>query len=1215
VAKRYVLKIVTALALSAALSGANGQTLPAPQFGIVPNGSYESYHVDTVNMDTGNDIIKIPLFSLPQLGKLSLSFSIVANATMWEPEAICASDIPSCYYAFTIASPVYGGNTYFVGPAVGPAIVPDNFPTVSPTQYKSALICPRYGRSTPQCSNYYSEFWTVYDSTGGSHAMYYDSRDSDLSKFPNLRTTDGSGFLYQSGLDDASKLWSKFSGTAVLIDSHGVQNQWKYQYGSTGAPVIQTDPDGNKITTTYVAASPFYGGMQYADTVGRVVLPMEQATSSTTGCPNLPGAYQPAVSSSKWQVPGPNNTTSTYLICNTSIYVRTNFFGCGQSCGFVSGQNEDYNDVWSSYNEDYAIYNAIQSIVLPDGTYWGFVYDAADPNNSSDIGHYATLSRLIFPEGGSIAYSYTALEGPGGCNLIPGYGPMVLTARQVSDANGHTYLPWQYLIGNGSAYGNESIDPNQNSTTYQYSWPSPSVWGCGHDLETSRTTSLRSVNTTYQITPAPLASDADSDTDDVSYGNALPTAVTTTLDPGISTTTTTGYDTSSITAIMPSCFEFFDFDNSQYECGAPISSDAPVPVTLSLSIPTSTSITDYSSSVISNNTIKYAWQDSPYSYYFITNELDAPDVVNTFNGASRVFSVAQTATTLDERAYLGTPGAAPGHPTTVFRPDVEGSVVTHTAWTAKGMVDHTVDANGNTDAQYTYGPSPCSSAYLTPPPPLTNPPPPPPNFQGLYPTAITNALGQTTQYTWDCNTGQVASVTDPNNVTTNYFYNDPRGRLTQIQSAVGTPAERWTTYSYPSKTEIDVAQDQSNKGDQILHWSAIVDGLGRQIQQNLPNGSEVRTTYDGMDQVVSKSNPFFPLTDSPVYTYFSYDALGRMTKQTAPDGSQRTWTYSGNATTATDEAGNATTSYTDALGRLTKVVEPGGLTTLYTYDALNNLTGVSQLGNGADAPRVRSFTYDSLSRLLCASNPENSTAACPATATSIYTPGTTGYSYDFNGNVLSKTDARSVTTNYTYDWLNRVLTKTYSNAPAGSNASCYQYDTSSNGIGHMAAEWTAASCSGTSPASGSQTSRVFTAYDPAGRLLSEQQCTLGHCTASIPSSCPNAVSGQTYCYDLAGNLTWYAAGVPNIPTLGTAGLSFTQLFDTANQLSGVGSSWMDATHPMALFIADTANGYTAAGALQNATFGKSLSPTPPTILLNKTYDNRLRVTGEMVYHP
>ena len=65
--------------------------------------------------------------------------------------------------------------------------------------------------------------------------------------------------------------------------------------------------------------------------------------------------------------------------------------------------------------------------------------------------------------------------------------------------------------------------------------------------------------------------------------------------------------------------------------------------------------------------------------------------------------------------------------------------------------------------------------------------------------------------------------------------------------------------------------------------------------------------------------------------------------------------------------------------------------TLYTYDALGNLLRVEQNGDTTDDStqwRIRTFTYDSLSRLLTANNPES---------------GTITYSYDADGNLLQKT--------------------------------------------------------------------------------------------------------------------------------------------------------------------------------------------------------------------
>ncbi len=87
----------------------------------------------------------------------------------------------------------------------------------------------------------------------------------------------------------------------------------------------------------------------------------------------------------------------------------------------------------------------------------------------------------------------------------------------------------------------------------------------------------------------------------------------------------------------------------------------------------------------------------------------------------------------------------------------------------------------------------------------------------------------------------------------------------------------------------------------------------------------------------------------------------------------------------------------DGLGRLTAVLEPNvakapGIETDYGYDALDNLSGVTQVGDPlVEAPVMRSFSYDGMSRLLTATNAES---------------GTTTYGYDANGNVTSKVDAR-----------------------------------------------------------------------------------------------------------------------------------------------------------------------------------------------------------------
>ena len=148
---------------------------------------------------------------------------------------------------------------------------------------------------------------------------------------------------------------------------------------------------------------------------------------------------------------------------------------------------------------------------------------------------------------------------------------------------------------------------------------------------------------------------------------------------------------------------------------------------------------------------------------------------------------------------------------------------------------------------------------------------------------------------------------------------------------------------------------------------------------------------------------------------------------------------------------------------------PGvAMQTLYSYDALGNLLCVEQHGNlsgtGCSAPassdatspwRVRRFTYDSLSRLLTASNPESNTAK-DTNGNPIRVP--TVYAYDADGNLLQKTSpapnqtgTATQTISYCYDSLHRATGKAYSaqSCPLASPVVTYTYDQGTNGIGRL----------------------------------------------------------------------------------------------------------------------------------------------------------------------
>jgi len=116
---------------------------------------------------------------------------------------------------------------------------------------------------------------------------------------------------------------------------------------------------------------------------------------------------------------------------------------------------------------------------------------------------------------------------------------------------------------------------------------------------------------------------------------------------------------------------------------------------------------------------------------------------------------------------------------------------------------------------------------------------------------------------------------------------------------------------------------------------------------------------------------------------------------------------------------------------------------------------------------VRRSTYDSLSRLLTAKNPES---------------GTVTWSYDSDSKVLTKTDARGIAITYGYDALDRVTGKTYSNNDAPVT---YFYDQISynglaiaNGVGRQ---------TGMADASG----QTAWSFDVMGRALSERRTIQG----------------------------------------------------------------------------------------------------------------------------
>ena len=321
-------------------------------------------------------------------------------------------------------------------------------------------------------------------------------------------------------------------------------------------------------------------------------------------------------------------------------------------------------------------------------------------------------------------------------------------------------------------------------------------------------------------------------------------------------------------------------------------------------------------------------------------------------------------------------------------------------------------------------------------------------------------------------------------------------------------------------------------------------------------------------------------------TTFNYDALGRVLNVTEADGSVLSRQYTGNCVTKWDEASKVRGECYDGLGRLTQLWEdqPGfNYATFYNYDALGNLTCVEQHGsassgtgcssapsNDATSPwRIRRFTYDSLSRLLTASNPES---------------GTITYTYDVNGNVATKTAPKpnqtgsaTVSTTYSYDAINRPTQKSYNDGTTATVKYGYDGTTISGCTQPVLSDpnpkgYRTAMCDGSGSTAWS--------HDAMGRTVTKKE------------KIDTFNQATTYAYNLDGSVSTETYPTARVLSYGYNGAARPlSLTDTTGSINYVSAC-------------STAPCYTPHGALQQARFG--VTGTFAGITVQNNYNKRLQ---------
>ncbi len=969
----------------------------------------------------------------------------------------------------------------------------------------------------------------------------------------------GSHVLIGSETGDATGLhWD--STNNIITDREGVRyytgaNNYSYFPGAFPLPVNKVeDTNGNQITV---------GSSTYTDTLGRVIPKTYTVTTDYSNC----SGPLPISSASTWTVPGPQGGQVTYKFCYVTFSLNFNL---------VPGQYH--------YPETSAV-TMLQSIVLPNLTAWTFEYNTA----------WGILTKITLPTGGSISYGASAYRNCG--NATYPYMYNTKYASRTVDANdGNGGHQWTYTFPNPFSYTTSYTvnvtDPLGNVAAHTISnlgqgCPAYETMAQYYLGPVSSQNLVKTVTTDY-------TSSAYSFLYYSGIVNVVPIRTTTTWQLPGGATKVTKTEKDYDTGFSANGYTGLHYGNVVAERVFDYGSSTPGPI------------------LRYTHTGYQAFSNSSYLTYNILDAVSSVEVNDTTSGwvcSNGRPHCAYTYYGYDEstRQSSGIPtqhnaspinGSIRGNQTSVHRwlNTTAGYLNSTNVFYDTGKVYTSTDPLGNITT-YTYDPA-FVGAYLT--------------KTQLPDTNSPNLAHHIVQDSYDFNTGLRTSHTDENSNTTSYTYDNMWRVLTATQPA---PAGA-ITYAYndtPGNLYAEASQVMS--GSQSTAAYTLFDGLGREIAHSTANG---QSSYDKSDICYgARGLKFFTAYPYTASSYnapqvcsgagdtFSYDALNRLLLVTHSDSTAINYGYSGAATSVTDE-GNGTRSVqkisqVDGLGRLKSVCEVAsadltvgtdktrvscgqdiagtGFLTTYGYDGLSNLTSVAQ----GSALNQRTFTYDSLSRLVTTTNPEAGTTCFGTWAGSTCTEN-----YDANSNVLSRTRPAPnqtswttyVTATFTYDPLNRLRTKTYSDGTTPSVTLNYD-ETSvsgnsiSNTSGRLSSEYT-----GSSSAMSSQS---ILSYAAPGWVATDIQCT--------PLNCGTRTFSFAYTYDGAGNVTGSSNG---------NGVTYALSYNTAPRLTQITTNHVSSTVGSGTFISG----------LQYNAFGEPVSSTLYNgIGESWTYDARGRLSS------
>ena len=322
------------------------------------------------------------------------------------------------------------------------------------------------------------------------------------------------------------------------------------------------------------------------------------------------------------------------------------------------------------------------------------------------------------------------------------------------------------------------------------------------------------------------------------------------------------------------------------------------------------------------------------------------------------------------------------------------NLTTTLSYDAVGNLQTSTDARGNT-TRNTWSPTRKLLATALPPMPqgvpvVTN------VYDGRdWLVRALDPFQQPTQFTNDV-AGRLIATTDPLQRTTSFGYDADGHQVTATNAAQETNSQLWSVRG-------ELIQSTDNAGHSVLRG---YDKAGNQIALTNRNGKVWQFQFDGANRLTNTITP-----------------LGRSTSLA--------FNHQGLVASLKDPASQLTSLYYDAKGRLTNRTD-NVATTLYGYDANDNLTSVTNVGQASSL----SQTFDAYNRMSSFKDVYGNLIQYQydgnGNLTNLVYPGGKNvyYSYDSNNHLTNVLDWEGRTSTMTYDLAGRLTSITRPNGTA-----------------------------------------------------------------------------------------------------------------------------------------------------------------------------------------